>query len=124
MVYILSRQFHDSFKLYRALKSFAGIGKSRVAYLLILIGLTNRAQVKHLRWYKTEFLNYHIRASFAVDNKFVKLKDFFLFRINISGCYKSIRFKHGLPSNGQRAHTNAKSIRKQISKLAVNDLRI
>jgi len=124
MVYILSRQFQNSFKVYKALRSFAGIGKSRVIYLLALTGLTSRAQIKHLRWYKTEFLNYQIRAAFSVDNKFTKLRDFFLFRINASGCYKALRFKHGLPSNGQRTHTNAKSIRKQSVKLTVNDLKI
>jgi ribosomal protein S13 len=124
MVYILNRQFQNSYRLYRALRSFIGLGKSRVDYLLSIIGLTNRAQIRHLRWYKMEFLNYQIRSSYSVGNKFMKLRDFLLFRINTSGCYKAIRFKHGLPSNGQRAHTNAKSIRKQVTKLNVSSLKV
>lgn len=124
MVYILNKQFQNGHRLYRALKSFMGLGKSRVNYLLSLVGLTNRAQVKHLRWYKAEFLNYQIRSSYSVGSTFAKFRDFFLFRINTSGCYKAIRFKHGLPSNGQRTHTNAKSIKRQVAKVNVSSLKV
>lgn len=124
MVYILNKQFQNGYRLYRALRLFIGLGKSRVNYLLSLTGLTNRAEIKHLRWYKLEFLNYQIRSSYPVDNKFMKLRDFFLFRINTSGCYKAIRFKYGLPSNGQRTHTNAKSIKKQVTKVNVSNLKV
>ena len=34
----------------------------------------------------------------------------------IYGSYKGIRFKQGLPSNGQRTHTNAKTIKRLLRK--------
>ena len=123
-VYIYNRQFKESLKLYKALKKFFGIGKTRASYLLSLAGVTIRSEVRHLSWYKAELLGFYLRILYIIDSRLVKHRSFYMYRINISGGYKSARYEHGMPSNGQRTHTNAKTSRSQRGRFTVNELKI
>jgi len=123
-VYIFNRQFKESVRLYKALKSFLGIGKTRMLYLLSLLGLTKRAEVKHVSYYKSELASFYLRLLFIIDSRLVKYRNFYLYRIHLSGNYRSFRHESGMPSNGQRSHTNASTCRAQRGRFVVTELKI
>lgn len=123
-VHIYNRQFKNKVRVYKILARFPGIGRSRVNYILALAGLTKRANASHLGWYKAELLSFYVRVLFIVDSKFFKYRNFYLYRINSSGNYKSSRFEHGMPVRGQRTHTNAKTSRSQRGRFSVMALSI
>ncbi len=123
-VYIFNRQFQESLMLYKALKRFLGIGKTRMLYLLSLLGLTKRAEVRHVSWHKSELASFYLRVLFIIDSQLVKYRNFYLYRIHISGNYRSFRHEAGMPSNGQRSHTNASTCRAQRGRFVVTELKI
>lgn len=111
MVYILQKQVSGDLKCYRALISFFGLGHSRVFFCLALLGITNRSYIRDLKPPKIDLLNLFL-SRLVLDRDLKRLNYYYLFRHTELGSYKGIRFKQGLPSNGQRTHTNARTARR------------
>lgn len=124
-VYILNRFFKSSrTKLMRALCSIYGIGLSRANFIISILGLTKHSRLGDLSQYKLELLNFYIRELYKVGPALIKRNNFYLYRVNKGGGYRAKRYQLGLPCNGQRTHTNARTSRFRKGRYVVLKLSI
>lgn len=121
-IHILNKRFSEKEKIYNILRSFYGLGHSRSQYLLELSGLNVYTCGRDLNLYKIELLSFFLKTVFSFDKFLRKQIKFNLYKISITGNYKSYRFRLGLPSNGQRTHTNAQTSKRYKSRYLILNL--
>ena len=116
MVYILKRQFSGRVKFFRALTSTYGIGMARAKKLSMRYGLLLRVKVANVRRRKISKLNRYVARKYVIG-KDLRRRALRAVKIHKRiGSYKGLRFRQGLPANGQRTRSNANTCRRFKSK--------
>ena len=111
MILIFKRKQNIFFKVHQILTNIYGIGATKCNTLLIRLGVNFKTSLFQLKKFRALKLNQKL----LILNKFfffevLKLKEIQVHYIRvIIGCYKGIKLNYGLPLNGQKTRTNAKT---------------
>lgn len=109
LVKFLNKKIDDDKTLRRVLtEDIVGLGTSKINYLCFLFRVKNDVKIKNLNLVKLRQLEAVARVFFQglrfknyLDRKFtIKY---------VGGSYKEIRLRQGLPVNGQRTRSNART---------------
>jgi small subunit ribosomal protein S13 len=86
-----------------------GIGPSTARKVCTDLGLSPETKVKDLTDEETTKLQRHIDASLEVEGELRRERSQSIKRLQEIGAYRGIRHRRGLPVNGQRTKTNART---------------
>ena len=115
MIYLLETELNDDKLIYFALQSIYGIGKTNAVLVCKKLGFSKNLTVQALSKEQISRIIKHIesldlliagdllKARLLVAKKSVSIKS-----------YRGLRRYQGLPTRGQRTHTNAKTSRKRF----------
>lgn len=92
-----------------ALTYIYGIGLSRSHQILEAAGVSPDTRVKNLTEEEVIRLRGYLDHNFKVEGDLRREVSQSIKRLMEIGCYKGIRHRRGLPVNGQRTHTNART---------------
>lgn len=111
-VSINKKFFNENSKLGSCLMSFFGISFTKVLLVCSCFGLTFSIKMKKVPLYKINGISSFIERNFTSERALKKIyKSSLLHNITV-GNYKGLRYKQGLPTNGQRSHTNRKTAKR------------
>ena len=91
-----------------ALTSIYGIGRSRAAEICNAVGIDPSVKVRDLAEPQVEALRGEI-GKYVVEGDLRREVSMNIKRLMDLGCYRGIRHRRGLPLNGQRTRTNART---------------
>ena len=86
-----------------------GIGPSTARKVCTDLGLSPETKVKDLTDEETTKLQRHIDANLEVEGELRRERSQSIKRLQEIGAYRGIRHRRGLPVNGQRTKTNART---------------
>jgi small subunit ribosomal protein S13 len=86
-----------------------GIGPTTARRVLAELGLSPDTKVKDLTDEETTKLQRHIDANLQVEGDLRRERSQAIKRLQEIGSYRGMRHRRGLPVNGQRTKTNARS---------------
>jgi small subunit ribosomal protein S13 len=86
-----------------------GIGQPTARQVCAALGLSPDAKVRDLTDAEVTQLQRHIDAELEVEGDLRRERQQAIKRLQEIGCYRGIRHRRGLPVNGQRTKTNARS---------------
>ena len=86
-----------------------GIGPTTARQVLAELGLSPDTKVKDLTDEETTKLQRHIDANLQVEGDLRRERSQAIKRLQEIGSYRGMRHRRGLPVNGQRTKTNARS---------------
>jgi small subunit ribosomal protein S13 len=92
-----------------------GIGRSRANQILSELGLSSDTKVRDLTDDEVTKLRNYIDANVTVEGDLRRDRQQSIKRLGEIGAYRGIRHRRGLPVNGQRTKTNART-RKGVKK--------
>lgn len=92
-----------------ALTYIFGIGRSRAAKILQATGVSPAIRVKDLTEEDTGKLRQEIETKYRVEGALHAEVQMNIKRLMDIGCYRGLRHRRGLPVNGQRTKTNART---------------
>ncbi len=113
MLLILGNQLSENKPIFLALTSIYGIGKSLSLKILKELNINPLIKVNILSY--SDFLkikNLLETKKYILEGDLKKLKKFNIQRLIDINCFRGKRYLKGLPCNGQRTRTNAKTSRK------------
>jgi len=116
MKHLLKRQFSDDANIFRSLLTIYGIGFIKASAICTRFAIHKNAVFRDLAKSKLNRLNVHLSRDFITELSLRRPVRMYLQTHKLYGSYKGLRFKQGLPSNGQRTHTNAKTIKRLLRK--------
>jgi len=90
-----------------AFRYVKGIGSTRLNVFLRKANLNRKTLLKKIHWKKRLGLSIYITKRYTTGGQLQRLHRSFLKPHLVYGSYKGIRMTQGLPSNGQRTHSNA-----------------
>lgn len=99
--------------LRETLKSIYGIGKTRLKNIYLRLGSSKYSRILDLPLPKRRGLE-KLTAKWLLDKELKKKEVSVLVSHLKTGSYKGIRFRQGLPANGQRTHSNASTARRKL----------
>jgi ribosomal protein S13 len=110
------KNLNNSRSLYKKKYNFRldfGIGLNRFYLILIKLGLNFNFKLKRFLYHNINIIKRYkliifYKKWFVVNKLKYRIKQYFKFFTAIKN-YKYLRFKYGLPVNGQRTHTNKKN---------------
>jgi len=91
-----------------ALTSIYGIGRSRAAEICNAVGIDPSVKVRDLAEPQVEALR-GVIGKYVVEGDLRREVSMNIKRLMDLGCYRGIRHRRGLPLNGQRTRTNART---------------
>ena len=91
------------------LTSIYGIGPSAARQVCAALGLSPDTKVRDLTDEEITKLQRHIDANLEVEGDLRRERSQAIKRLMEIGCYRGLRHRRGLPVNGQRTKTNARS---------------
>jgi small subunit ribosomal protein S13 len=112
MIYFLRRQFDSKLKVRTALLKSFGLNFPRVLYIFRRMGFHPSISFQQLSSLKIQELDRFISSTFLIDRGLSRITRNLLSDFLKSGNYRALRMKQGLPSRGQRTHTNAGTARR------------
>ena len=86
-----------------------GIGQPTARKVCAALGLSPDTKVRDLTDAEVTQLQRHIDAELEVEGDLRRERQQAIKRLQEIGCYRGIRHRRGLPVNGQRTKTNARS---------------
>ncbi|HEU0303280.1 MAG TPA: 30S ribosomal protein S13 [Gaiellaceae bacterium] len=86
-----------------------GIGPATAHKVCVDLGLSPDTKVKDLTDEETTKLQRHIDASLQVEGELRRERSQSVKRLQEIGAYRGMRHRRGLPVNGQRTKTNART---------------
>ncbi len=92
-----------------ALTYIFGIGMTHSRQVLVAAGVKSDTRVKNLTEDEVMRLREYIDHNFKIEGDLRREVSQNIKRLMEIGCYKGIRHRRGLPVNGQRTHTNART---------------
>lgn len=92
-----------------ALTYIFGIGRSRAVKILQATGVSPTIRVKELSEEDTAKLRQEIETKYRVEGALHAEVQMNIKRLMDIGCYRGLRHRRGLPVNGQRTKTNART---------------
>ena len=91
-----------------ALTAIFGIGRSRARLICESAGVKHGSKIKDLTDAEMDRLREQI-SKFTVEGDLRRETSMNIKRLMDLGCYRGLRHRKGLPVNGQRTHTNART---------------
>ena len=92
-----------------ALTYIFGIGRTRASKILEVTAVDPNTRVKELSEQDTAKLRQEIESRYRVEGALHAEIQMNIKRLMDIGCYRGIRHRRGLPVNGQRTKTNART---------------
>ena len=86
-----------------------GIGQPTAHQVCVALGLSPDTKVRDLTDAEVTQLQRHIDAELQVEGDLRRERQQAIKRLQEIGCYRGIRHRRGLPVNGQRTKTNART---------------
>jgi small subunit ribosomal protein S13 len=86
-----------------------GIGRTTSRQVLAELGLDPNTKVRDLTDEETTRLQRHIDANLQVEGDLRRERSQAIKRLQEIGSYRGMRHRRGLPANGQRTKTNART---------------
>jgi small subunit ribosomal protein S13 len=86
-----------------------GIGRSTAREILAALGLSPDEKVKDLTDEEVTRLQRHIDENYQVEGELRRERQQAIKRLTEIGAYRGLRHRRGLPVNGQRTKTNART---------------
>ena len=86
-----------------------GIGRTRASTLCQTLGIPEQRRVHELREDELTRLREAIDRDHVVEGDLRRKTAMDIKRLMDLGCYRGLRHRKGLPVNGQRTHTNART---------------
>jgi len=86
-----------------------GIGRSTSNVVLAELGISPETKVRDLTEEEVARLRNHIDATLTVEGDLRRERSQNVKRLMEIGCYRGLRHRRGLPVNGQRTRTNART---------------
>ena len=86
-----------------------GIGRSTSQKVLAIVGIDPNTKVRDLTEEEVIKLRDAIDREVTVEGDLRRERSQNIKRLMDIGCYRGIRHRRGMPVNGQRTHTNARS---------------
>lgn len=112
MIYFLNNNLNNNNQLKLELKKFYGLNHKLIFKIFNFLGLNNTIKTKELTKKKINSLKEYIIKNILIEEQFKQQ----LYNNNKKQLYikliKSLRKLKGLPVNGQRTKTNAKTTKK------------
>ena len=111
---LLSKRVYLNNRIISLLLTFFGINWYQLNYLLNLHGIQSNILIKNLPLELFNLISISINLNFYIDKILFKMyRSRIRFKKKI-GTYRGLRLKFGLPSRGQRTHSNAKTAKKYL----------
>ena len=92
-----------------ALTYIYGIGRTRAEKIMELAGVDGGTRVAALTDHEVARIREVIQANFRVEGELRKEVAMNIKRLSDLGAYRGVRHRRGLPTRGQRTHTNART---------------
>lgn len=92
-----------------ALTYIHGIGRTKALEICRNIGLPPERRVNELAETEVIQIREAIDGGYAVEGELRRTAAMNIKRLMDMGCYRGLRHRRGLPVNGQRTHTNART---------------
>jgi small subunit ribosomal protein S13 len=86
-----------------------GIGRSTSSAVLSELGINSDTKVRDLTDEEVTRLRSHIDSALTVEGDLRRERSQNIKRLMEIGCYRGLRHRRGLPVNGQRTRTNART---------------
>jgi small subunit ribosomal protein S13 len=86
-----------------------GIGRSTSQHVLAELGVDPNTKVRDLTDEEITRLRTHIDGNLTVEGDLRRERSQNIKRLMEIGCYRGVRHRRGLPVNGQRTRTNART---------------
>lgn len=113
MIYFLDTQLPENKSIQVALTHIYGINKKTSTIICQKLGFCMNLKVKNLTSNQiSEILNVMNSLNLIINNELKKLRGSEFQKLVEIKSYRGLRKLKGLPSRGQRTHTNAKSSKK------------
>lgn len=110
-VYVGTQKYAGPTKVKDIIKSTYGIGKTFHRRCFTKLSVPYHSSLKKIGLTKTHFIS-KVFSKRSLGAEFRKYKISILHDLQKSRIYRGLRMRLGLPRNGQRTHTNAKTQRK------------
>ncbi len=115
MIHIFGITMDPNKKIPYALKAIYGLGNKRVEEICAYMGINNKTKITTLNDGQISKMCRFIEQNYLIETELRKNISYNLKRLLDIKSYRGLRHVHGLPVNGQRTHTNAKT-QKALSK--------
>lgn len=120
MVYILNTNIKNNKKINVALRGIYGIGKTLSKKICNTLNLSEHIKFSQLNNTQVEKISQLINENFYFGSELKQILNKQTNRLIKISSYRGFRIKQGLPTRGQRTHTNAKTARKNIHLRKIN----
>ena len=92
-----------------ALTSIHGIGHSSAGKICDAVGIDRSRRVNELSDLEVVALREHVDRNYVIEGDLRREVQMNIKRMMDLGCYRGLRHRRGLPTRGQRTHTNART---------------
>ena len=92
-----------------ALTSIHGIGHSSAGKICDAVGIDRSRRVNELSDQEVVSLREHVDRTYVIEGDLRREVQMNIKRMMDLGCYRGLRHRRGLPTRGQRTHTNART---------------
>ena len=92
-----------------ALTSIHGIGHSSAEKICDAVGIDRSRRVNELSDLEVVALREHVDRNYVIEGDLRREVQMNVKRMMDLGCYRGLRHRRGLPTRGQRTHTNART---------------
>ena len=92
-----------------ALTYIYGVGRTRAEKIVELAGVDGGTRVAALTDHEVARIREVIQANYRVEGELRKEVAMNIKRLSDLGAYRGVRHRRGLPTRGQRTHTNART---------------
>ena len=92
-----------------ALTSIHGIGHSSAGKICDAVGIDRSRRVNELSDQEVVALREHVDRNYVIEGDLRREVQMNVKRMMDLGCYRGLRHRRGLPTRGQRTHTNART---------------
>ena len=92
-----------------ALTSIHGIGHSSAEKICDAVGIDRSRRVNELSDLEVVSLREHVDRNYVIEGDLRREVQMNVKRMMDLGCYRGLRHRRGLPTRGQRTHTNART---------------
>jgi small subunit ribosomal protein S13 len=109
MLHIFGVNIPSNKSTHIALTSIYGIGKQRALLICKSLGISHEYPINQLNEAMVYKLCRLIEQEYAIETELRKNQNFNIKRLLDIKSYRGLRHAYGLPVNGQRTHTNART---------------
>lgn len=112
MSFILGTRYAPTKKIRIALTQIFGIGFNKANQICDKLGLSELYKVQQVTKNQMDQIIKQFSQNYLIDSELTRIIQNDIKRLIHIGCYRGLRHNQGLPSRGQRTHTNAKTSRR------------